>query len=73
MAPGTNTGAAHPVFYSPWGSKIDVDDVMKTKVENDAAALLRSYTASADATSIWRRRRCGNPRRSPTRRLSTRS
>lgn len=44
MAPGTNTGAAHPVFYSPWGSKIDVDEVMKTKVENDAAALLRSYT-----------------------------
>jgi membrane-bound serine protease (ClpP class) len=43
MAPGTNTGAAHPVFYTPWGGKVDVDDVMKMKVENDAAALLRSY------------------------------
>jgi membrane-bound serine protease (ClpP class) len=38
MAPGTNTGAAHPVSYG--GGKMD--DVMKEKVENDSAALLRS-------------------------------
>jgi membrane-bound serine protease (ClpP class) len=38
MAPGTNTGAAHPVVMG--GEKID--DVMKTKMENDAAALMRS-------------------------------
>jgi len=38
MAPGTNTGAAHPVFFG--GGQ--VDDVMKQKVENDAAAYLRS-------------------------------
>jgi len=37
MAPGTNTGAAHPVLL---GEKMD--DVMKTKLENDAAALMRS-------------------------------
>jgi membrane-bound serine protease (ClpP class) len=41
MAPGTNTGAAHPVTLT--GGKMD--DVMKTKVENDAAALMRSIVA----------------------------
>jgi membrane-bound serine protease (ClpP class) len=38
MAPGTNTGAAHPVTMG--GGKID--DVMKQKLENDSAALMRS-------------------------------
>lgn len=38
MAPGTNTGAAHPVLM---GEKMD--PVMKEKLENDAAAFLRSY------------------------------
>jgi membrane-bound serine protease (ClpP class) len=38
MAPGTNTGAAHPVTLG--GGKMD--DVMKEKIENDTAALLRS-------------------------------
>jgi membrane-bound serine protease (ClpP class) len=37
MAPGTNAGAAHPVLL---GEKMD--DVMKTKLENDAAAFMRS-------------------------------
>ena len=37
MAPGTNTGAAHPVLL---GEKMD--DVMKTKMENDAAAFMRT-------------------------------
>ena len=37
MAPGTNTGAAHPVLL---GEKLD--DVMKMKVQNDAAAFMRS-------------------------------
>ena len=41
MAPGTNTGAAHPV--SLYGGKMD--DVMKEKVENDAAAFMRSYVS----------------------------
>jgi membrane-bound serine protease (ClpP class) len=37
MAPGTNTGAAHPVIL---GEKMD--EVMKTKIENDAAAFMRT-------------------------------
>lgn len=41
MAPGTNTGAAHPVR----GDGQTMDPVMKEKVENDAAALLRSYSS----------------------------
>ncbi|MBI2683047.1 MAG: nodulation protein NfeD [Acidobacteriales bacterium] len=40
MAPGTNTGAAHPVIM---GEKMD--DVMKSKLENDAAAFMRSYVS----------------------------
>jgi membrane-bound serine protease (ClpP class) len=38
MAPGTNAGAAHPVLSS--GTP---DETMKMKMENDAAAFLRSY------------------------------
>jgi membrane-bound serine protease (ClpP class) len=41
MANGTNTGAAHPVTIG--GGKMD--DVMKTKIENDTAAFLRSYVS----------------------------
>jgi membrane-bound serine protease (ClpP class) len=37
MAPGTNTGAAHPVLI---GEKLD--DVMKLKMQNDASAFIRS-------------------------------
>ncbi|MFL6247337.1 MAG: NfeD family protein [Thermoanaerobaculia bacterium] len=37
MAPGTNTGAAHPVLI---GEKLD--DVMKMKLQNDAAAFMRT-------------------------------
>ncbi len=37
MAPGTNTGAAHPVIL---GDKMD--EIMKTKMENDAAAFMRT-------------------------------
>jgi membrane-bound serine protease (ClpP class) len=37
MAPGTNTGAAHPVALGG-----QMDDVEKQKVENDAAAYMRS-------------------------------
>ena len=38
MAPGTNAGASHPVLASGIP-----DDTMKAKMENDAAAFLRSY------------------------------
>jgi membrane-bound serine protease (ClpP class) len=40
MATGTNTGAAHPVTLGG-----QPDDVMKTKIENDSAAFLRSYVS----------------------------
>lgn len=40
MSPATNTGAAHPVL----GGGQNMDPVMKDKLENDAAALMRSYT-----------------------------
>lgn len=42
MAPGTNTGAAHPVAMG--GGEMDA--VMKLKVENDAAAAMRTLTAA---------------------------
>jgi membrane-bound serine protease (ClpP class) len=41
MAPGTNSGAAHPV--SGTGQKID--DVMEKKIVSDATAYIRSYVA----------------------------
>jgi membrane-bound serine protease (ClpP class) len=41
MAPGTNTGAAHPVR----GDGVIMDPVMKEKVENYAASLMRSYVS----------------------------
>jgi len=41
MAPGTNTGAAHPVA----SNGDDIKGTMKEKVENDAAALMRSVTS----------------------------
>jgi membrane-bound serine protease (ClpP class) len=44
MAPGTAAGAAHPVlFIGP--VQIKPDDDMKRKIENDAAALMRSVTS----------------------------
>jgi len=41
MAPGTNTGAAHPV--GPFGG--DIQGAMGEKVMNDAAALMRSFVS----------------------------
>lgn len=41
MAPGTNTGAAHPV--PALGGK--PDETMKAKIENDTMAYLRSYVS----------------------------
>jgi membrane-bound serine protease (ClpP class) len=38
MAPGTNAGAAHPILEGT-----TMDPVLKQKMENDAAAFLRSY------------------------------
>ncbi len=41
MAPGTNAGAAHPVLEGT-----TMDPVLKQKIENDAAAFLRSYVTT---------------------------
>jgi membrane-bound serine protease (ClpP class) len=46
MAPGTNTGAAHPVLMGG-----EMDAVMKQKVENDAAASLRSIVGKRGRNS----------------------
>ena len=56
MAPGTNTGAASPVLLNQ-----EMDKVMRAKVENDSAALLRTMmanrgrnvTAAEPAWSTW--------------------
>jgi membrane-bound serine protease (ClpP class) len=46
MEPGTNTGAAHPVAMGG-----EMDAVMKQKVENDAAAAMRSVTVARERNS----------------------
>ena len=46
MAPGTNTGAASPVLLGQ-----QMDPVMRAKVENDSAALLRNLTSSRSRNS----------------------
>jgi membrane-bound serine protease (ClpP class) len=46
MAPGTNTGAASPVAIG-----VEMDQVMRRKVESDAAASLRSLTAKRGRNS----------------------
>lgn len=46
MAPGTHTGAAHPVLMGT-----QMDPIMKQKVENDAAASLRSLAAKRGRNS----------------------
>lgn len=40
MAPGTNTGASHPILE---GQRMD--PILKVKIENDTAAFLRSYVS----------------------------
>jgi len=39
MAPGTEAGASHPIIEGK-----EMDPILKQKIENDAAAFLRSYT-----------------------------
>jgi membrane-bound serine protease (ClpP class) len=46
MAPGTNTGAAHPVVMGT-----QMDPIMKQKLEQDATALLRSICAKRGRNS----------------------
>jgi len=44
MAPGTNTGASHPVLMTGG----EMDSIMKSKLENDAAALMRTIMEHRD-------------------------
>ena len=46
MAPGTNTGAAHPVAMGG-----EMDPIMKQKVENDASAYMRSIATKRGRNS----------------------
>ncbi|MBI1749208.1 MAG: nodulation protein NfeD [Acidobacteria bacterium] len=43
MAPGTNTGAASPIFVLG-GQPVQIDETLRKKAMNDAAAYLRSIT-----------------------------
>ncbi len=69
MAPGTNTGAAHPVG----GQGENLPEDVRDKATNDAAAMIQAVRrASGAATSTWRSRRSGRARRTPpTRRKTT--
>jgi membrane-bound serine protease (ClpP class) len=49
MAPGTNVGAAHPVAMG--GGEMDA--VMKEKVENDAAAYIKSIAEKRGRNARW--------------------
>jgi len=49
MAPGTNVGAAHPVAMGGG----DMDAVMKEKVENDAAAYIKSIAEKRGRNVKW--------------------
>ncbi|RMF88562.1 MAG: nodulation protein NfeD, partial [Nitrospinota bacterium] len=49
MAPGTNIGAAHPVALGGG----EMDEAMKAKVENDAAAYIRSLAEKRGRNVEW--------------------
>jgi len=51
MAPGTNIGAAHPVALGTPGQQID--KVMGKKMENDAAAYIRSIAEKRGRNADW--------------------
>jgi membrane-bound serine protease (ClpP class) len=51
MAPGTNIGAAHPVSIGLGGG--GMDKTMSKKVENDAAAYVRSIAKSKGRSEEW--------------------
>ena len=50
MAPGTNTGAAHPVAI---GGPRELPKTMLEKVTNDSAALIRSLAAQRGRSVTW--------------------
>jgi membrane-bound serine protease (ClpP class) len=48
MAPGTNTGSAHPVNMSG-----ETDEIMTSKVVNDAAATIRGIAERRGRNAEW--------------------
>ncbi len=57
MTPGTNIGAAHPVAISPGGRGGDeeqgIDETMKEKMTQDAAAYIRSIAEKKNRNINW--------------------
>lgn len=56
MTPGTNIGAAHPVAISPGGGGGEgqgVDETMKEKMTQDAAAYIRSIAEKKNRNVNW--------------------
>jgi len=54
MTPGTNIGAAHPVAISPGGEEgKGVDETMKEKMTQDAAAYIRSIAEKKNRNADW--------------------
>ncbi len=52
MAPGTNIGAAHPVAVGI-GGPAEMDKTMSEKIENDAAAYVRSIAKIRGRSAEW--------------------
>jgi membrane-bound serine protease (ClpP class) len=52
MAPGTNIGAAHPVAIGIGGTA-EMDKTMSEKIENDAAAYVRSIAKTRGRSAEW--------------------
>lgn len=52
MAPGTNTGAAHPVSLGGDST----DPVLASKIENDASAAIRGLAAARGRNAAWAER-----------------
>lgn len=52
MAPGTNIGAAHPVAIGIGGGA-EMDKTMSEKIENDAAAYVRSIAKARGRSEEW--------------------
>jgi len=50
MSPGTETGAASPVFMF-FGQTVQIDETMHKKIVNDATAYLRAYTSKRGRNS----------------------
>jgi membrane-bound serine protease (ClpP class) len=56
MAPGTNLGAAHPVALGGGGGEGEGDDVMMSKVVEDAVAYARSIAQKRGRNVSWAER-----------------